>query len=152
TYDEHAADSLVRESATARLVVVGKRGRNRFAGRFLGSVSAALAAHGHCPALVIPEKWEAPGPSRIVAPGPARPGGKHGATEPPDWRPASSRHTPAGSARHTVAVAMSCRQELVVGFALGEPARRIALAAARFAQMFGRPLTLVSATTRNADA
>jgi nucleotide-binding universal stress UspA family protein len=34
----HAAEVLIRESVHARLAVVGKRGRNRFAGRFLGSV------------------------------------------------------------------------------------------------------------------
>ncbi len=152
TYDEHAADALVRESATARLAVVGKRGRNRFAGRFLGSVSAALAAHGRCPALVIPEKWETPDPSRIFAPGQDQPGGEHAATEPTELLSESAPPKPRGKAFHNVADQMNFRQEIVVGVDLGEPSRRIALAAARFAEMFGRPLTLVSATPLNADA
>ena len=50
----HAAGVLIRESKNAALVVVGKRGRSRFAGRFLGSVSASVASHAHCPSLVIP--------------------------------------------------------------------------------------------------
>src|SRR5699024_7202968 len=49
-----AAGVLVKESETASLVVVGKRGRSRFAGRFLGSTSASLAAHAHCPVLIVP--------------------------------------------------------------------------------------------------
>lgn len=50
-----AAEALINASAHAQLTVVGKRGRGRLAGRFLGSVSAAVAAHGHCPTLVVPE-------------------------------------------------------------------------------------------------
>ena len=152
TYDEHPADALVRESASSRLAVVGKRGRNRFAGRFLGSVSAALAAHGHCPALVIPEKWETPDPSKIFAPGQDQPGGEHAATEPTELLSESTPAKPRRKAFRNVADQMNFRQEIVVGVDLGEPSRRIALAAARFAEMFGRSLTLVSATPLNADA
>ncbi|MGO1439662.1 MAG: universal stress protein [Brevibacterium yomogidense] len=152
TFDEHAADALVRESASARLAVVGKRGRNRFAGRFLGSVSGALAAHGHCSALVIPEKWETPDPSKIFAPGQDQPGGEHAATEPTELLSESAPPRPRGKGFHNVADQMNFRQEIVVGVDLGEPSRRIALAAARFAEMFGRSLTLVSATPLNADA
>lgn len=49
-----AAGILIRESKNAALVVVGKRGRSRFAGRFLGSVSSSVASHAHCPSLVVP--------------------------------------------------------------------------------------------------
>ena len=49
-----AAGVIIRESKNAALVVVGKRGRSRFAGRFLGSVSASVASHAHCPSLVVP--------------------------------------------------------------------------------------------------
>ena len=49
-----AAGVLIRESKSAALVVVGKRGRSRFAGRFLGSVSASVASHAHCPSLIVP--------------------------------------------------------------------------------------------------
>lgn len=49
-----AAGAIIHESKNAALVVVGKRGRSRFAGRFLGSVSASVASHAHCPTLVVP--------------------------------------------------------------------------------------------------
>src|SRR5699024_12850436 len=49
---------LTSHSKDAALVVVGKRGRSRFAGRFLGSVSASVAAHAHCARLVVPDRPE----------------------------------------------------------------------------------------------
>ena len=77
----HAAEVLIRESAHARLAVVGKRGRNRFAGRFLGSVSNALAAHSHCSTLVIPARWDEDGTETLFAPRQDLPGGEAAATE-----------------------------------------------------------------------
>ncbi|GAA4117175.1 universal stress protein [Enteractinococcus coprophilus] len=56
TIESDAAGALIKASQDAVLVVVGKRGRSRFAGRFLGSVSASVASHAKCPTLVIPEK------------------------------------------------------------------------------------------------
>jgi nucleotide-binding universal stress UspA family protein len=44
---------LVAESATARLVVVGDRGLGGFEGLLVGSVAPALAAHAHCPVVVV---------------------------------------------------------------------------------------------------
>ena len=77
----HAAEVLIRESAHARLAVVGKRGRNRFAGRFLGSVSNALAAHSHCSTLVIPARWDEDGTETLFAPRQDLTGGEAAATE-----------------------------------------------------------------------
>ena len=77
----HAAEVLIRESVHARLAVVGKRGRNRFAGRFLGSVSNALASHAHCPTLVIPARWDEDGTESLFAPRQDLPGGEAAATE-----------------------------------------------------------------------
>jgi nucleotide-binding universal stress UspA family protein len=141
---EHAADALVRESADAGLVVVGKRGRNRFAGRFLGSVSAALAAHSHCPTLVIPEKWETPDPTKLLAPRQEQPGGEDAEVEPTQLLTESTPPKPRGPGFHNVDEEMNFRQEVVVGVDLSDDAQRVALVAAQIAELFGRPLTLVA--------
>lgn len=56
-----AAQTLVTLSESADLVVTGTRGHGGFAGMLLGSVSHALAAHAHCPAVVV--RGEEPGPA-----------------------------------------------------------------------------------------
>ena len=44
---------LIDASATADLLVVGSRGRGRFKGALLGSVSQRAAEHAHCPVTIV---------------------------------------------------------------------------------------------------
>lgn len=52
-------EELLRRSESAGLVVLGKRGRGGFAEALLGGVSSAVAAHGACPVVVVPESASA---------------------------------------------------------------------------------------------
>jgi nucleotide-binding universal stress UspA family protein len=57
----HPAAVLLHESESAALVVVGSRGHGAFAGMLLGSVGQHLAAHAHCPVMIIRDGKAAPG-------------------------------------------------------------------------------------------
>jgi nucleotide-binding universal stress UspA family protein len=49
----HPALGLEDLSTRASLLVVGSRGHGEFAGMLLGSVSAYLATHAHCPIVIV---------------------------------------------------------------------------------------------------
>jgi nucleotide-binding universal stress UspA family protein len=60
------ADVLITESRTAQLVVLGSRGLGGFTAMLVGSVAVALAAHGHCPAVVVRSTVDAPEDGPVV--------------------------------------------------------------------------------------
>ncbi|MCE7004657.1 universal stress protein [Kibdelosporangium philippinense] len=50
---DSAVALLIEESKNAELIVLGSRGLGGFTGLVVGSVAVALAAHGHCPIVVV---------------------------------------------------------------------------------------------------
>ena len=50
------ADTLIRASEEADLLIVGSRGRGGFKGLKLGSVSQQIVQHGNCPVVIIRAK------------------------------------------------------------------------------------------------
>lgn len=57
--------SLAEVSRDAQMVVVGSRGRSARHRRLLGSVSAGLLHHAHCPVAVVPDEEESPEIGRL---------------------------------------------------------------------------------------
>ncbi|MFE9172484.1 universal stress protein [Streptomyces kebangsaanensis] len=57
------------ESRTASLVVVGSRGLGGFGSLLLGSTAVHLAAHGHCPVLVVRGRPDPAGPVLLTVDG-----------------------------------------------------------------------------------
>ena len=51
-------ESMVEASKGANLLVMGIRGRSRFAGLLLGAVSQAVAANAHCPVVLVKQSDE----------------------------------------------------------------------------------------------
>ncbi|WP_010696743.1 universal stress protein [Saccharopolyspora spinosa] len=49
----HPVEELLRRSAEAQLVVLGKRGQGGFTDALLGGVSSAVATHASCPVVVV---------------------------------------------------------------------------------------------------
>ena len=49
----HPRSTLIEESKSADMLVLGRRGHGGFGGLLLGSVSSACVAHAHCPVLVV---------------------------------------------------------------------------------------------------
>ncbi|HEU5268662.1 MAG TPA: universal stress protein [Jatrophihabitans sp.] len=49
----HPARLLIERSADALMLVLGSRGHGGFTGLLLGSISANVAEHAHCPVLVV---------------------------------------------------------------------------------------------------
>ncbi|MER6222205.1 universal stress protein [Streptomyces sp900105755] len=66
-----AVSVLVAESRAADLVVVGRRGIGGFVGMLLGSTAVSVAAHSHCPVLVVREEPDGAGPVVLAVDGSA---------------------------------------------------------------------------------
>ncbi|WP_410812301.1 universal stress protein [Micromonospora sp. 067-2] len=75
-YDGPPALILQERSAEAGLLVLGSRGHGGFGGLLVGSTAVAVAAHAHCPVVVVRDTTDGTGP----APGgtTAAPGGRSG--------------------------------------------------------------------------
>jgi nucleotide-binding universal stress UspA family protein len=67
---------LVHESRTARVVVLGSRGRSGITEALLGSVSVTVAGHAHCPVIVLRGSHDnTVTPSRVVLGAEEKPAG-----------------------------------------------------------------------------
>jgi nucleotide-binding universal stress UspA family protein len=61
-----AAASLITESESAGLLVLGSRGLGGFTGLVVGSVALALTTHGHCPTVVVRGEQDGTGKPVVV--------------------------------------------------------------------------------------
>lgn len=64
-----AVAALEAESRTAQLIVVGHRGSGGIRELLLGSTAVQLAAHGHCPVMVVRGRTEPEGPVLVAVDG-----------------------------------------------------------------------------------
>ncbi|RJN32859.1 universal stress protein [Nesterenkonia natronophila] len=141
--------TLVEESHSAELAVVGKRGRNRFAGRFLGSVSSKLAAHGHCPTLVVPQKWESESTDQLLAQPQDLPHDDAAAAEPVSQVEESGPRRYQRREFANVTSDLNFDSEVVVGVDVSDSTAEVVHAAGQAAALLDRPLTLLSAAPLN---
>lgn len=65
-YDVSPASALATLSYEAALLVLGARGRGGFAGMLVGSVSSRLAAHAHCPLVIVRSGFDATTRNELV--------------------------------------------------------------------------------------
>jgi nucleotide-binding universal stress UspA family protein len=110
---------IVEASHNADLVVLGSRGRGRLTGGLLGSTSYAVAAHAHCPVVVVRPSHEAAQSSDTAVP----------------ERASRSDGLPE-------VVRPDAAHPVVVGFDDSEPAQRAVLAAADVAMEEGAELRI----------
>lgn len=122
---------LVERSAEHALVVVGARSAGRVAERLLGTVSATLPAHAHCPTVVVPSRHhpvrrgapaarlEAPRHGRVVVGVDGSPGSEaalhHAVQQARAWRSSLLvvRAVPTGTWRRTPWQRSAVRDDLV---------------------------------------
>lgn len=52
-FEAKVSQTLIELSANAHMVVLGSRGHGEFTGLLIGSTTSAVAAHGHCPLVVV---------------------------------------------------------------------------------------------------
>ncbi|GAA4282976.1 hypothetical protein GCM10022261_05070 [Brevibacterium daeguense] len=152
TVEGDAGGVLVQASRSARLMVVGRHGRNRFAGRFLGSVFGKLASHSRCPTLVVPETRHSSS-ARAPAPEQEQEQAHTGAHDDEHFAllAESGQRSPERRPCTNVHPVMSFDPEVVAGIDVGDSGLPVALQAAEAARALGRPLTLVSAAPLNVE-
>lgn len=150
-YEGDAGARLVEESTSAQIVVVGKRGRNRFAGRFLGSASNKLAAHAHCPTLVVPERWKPDAAEDQHAPAQETPAQDAYADEPLVLDQESGTRKHKARSFSNVTHELNFDAEIVVGVDVHDEAQEVVRLGVQAALLLDRPLALVSAAPLNAD-
>ncbi len=110
---------LVTLSADVPLIVIGHRGLGGFAGMLLGSVSTALAAHAHCPVVVVRGAADPPSDGPVVV----------GVDASPQSDAALAFAVEVAAARGAPLRAVHAWLESVVPFVVGEPVDWDAVAA-----------------------